>query len=81
MNKVDTVVLTTSVSAINFRNSCFSQQTLITLARVNLFCPFKIVNSALAGVAQWIECLPVNQRIIGSIPSPGTCLSCRPGPQ
>ena len=35
----------------------------------------------MAGVAQWIECQPVNQRVIGSIPSQGTCLGCRPGPQ
>ena len=31
---------------------------------------------ALAGVAQWIECLPVNQKVAGSIPSHGTCLRC-----
>ena len=37
--------------------------------------------AALAGVAQWIECWPVNQRVAGSIPSQGTCLGCRPGPQ
>ena len=35
---------------------------------------------ALAGVAQWIECQPANQKVEGSIPSQGTCLSCRPGP-
>ena len=35
---------------------------------------------ALAGVAQWIERGPVNQRIAGLIPSQGTCLGCRPGP-
>ena len=29
---------------------------------------------ALAGVAQWTECWPVNQRVTGSIPSQGTCL-------
>ena len=28
--------------------------------------------SALAGVAQWIECWPVNQRVTGSIPSKDT---------
>ena len=28
-------------------------------------------NPALAGVAQWIEHRPVNQRVIGSIPSQG----------
>ena len=37
-------------------------------------------NIALAGVAQWIEHWPVNQRVTGSIPSQGTCLGCRPGP-
>ena len=29
---------------------------------------------ALAGVAQWIEHRPANQRVVGSIPSQGTCL-------
>ena len=37
--------------------------------------------SALAGVTQWTESWPVNQRIAGSIPSQGTCLGFRPGPQ
>ena len=36
---------------------------------------------ALAGVAQWIEHWPANQRVAGSIPSQGTCLACGPGPQ
>ena len=36
---------------------------------------------ALAGVAQWTECQPANQRVTGSIPSWGTCLGCGPGPQ
>ena len=31
---------------------------------------------ALAGVAQWIECWPMNQRVTGSIPRQGTCLCC-----
>ena len=35
----------------------------------------------LAGVAQWIEHQPANQRVTGSIPSQGTCLGCRPDPQ
>ena len=30
---------------------------------------------------QWIEHLPANQRIAGSIRSQGTCLGCGPGPQ
>ena len=33
-----------------------------------------------AGVAQWIERWPANQRVAHSIPSQGTCLGCRPGP-
>ena len=36
---------------------------------------------ALAGVAQWIEHQPVNQRVTSSVPSQGTCLGCGPGPQ
>ena len=32
---------------------------------------------ALAGVAQWIGCQPMNQRVMGQ----GTCLGCGPGPQ
>ena len=36
---------------------------------------------ALDGVAQWIEHWPVNLRVAGSIPSQGTCLGCRSGPQ
>ena len=36
---------------------------------------------SLAGVALWIEHQPVNQSVIGSIPSQGTGLGCRPGPQ
>ena len=42
---------------------------------------FKKQLTALAGVAQWIVCPPVNQKVAGSIPSQGTCLGCGPGPQ
>ena len=35
----------------------------------------------LAGVAQWIECQPANQRVAGSIPSQATRLGHEPGPQ
>ena len=38
-------------------------------------------SSALAGMAQWTECWPTNQRVASPIPSQGTCLGCRPGPQ
>ena len=37
--------------------------------------------SALAGVAQWTECRPVNQKVPSLISSQGTCLGCGPGPQ
>ena len=37
--------------------------------------------SALAGMAQWTECGPVNQRVACSIPSQGTRLGCGPGPR
>ena len=36
---------------------------------------------ALAGVVQWIEHQPANKRVMGSIPSQGTSLGCRLGPQ
>ena len=41
----------------------------------------KMTKAALAGVAQWIERQPVNQRVTGLIPSQGTCLGYGPGPQ
>ena len=41
----------------------------------------KTYQIALAGVAQWTECQPVNQKVASSIPSQGTCLGCGPGPQ
>ena len=36
---------------------------------------------ALAGVAQWIELQPANQRVASLIPSQGTCLGCGPDAQ
>ena len=36
---------------------------------------------ALAGVAQWTEHHPANQKVAGLIPGQGTCLGCGPGPQ
>ena len=29
----------------------------------------------------WLEHHPVNQKVMGSIPGPGMCLGCGPGPQ
>ena len=41
---------------------------------------YKVHHRDLAGVAQWIEYWPVNQKITGLVPGQGTCLGCRPGP-
>ena len=41
---------------------------------------FKNICPALAGVPQWTECQPANQKVTGSIPSQGMCLGCGPGP-
>ena len=41
----------------------------------------KRCQTALAGVAHWIACRPANQGVTSLIPSQGTCLGCRPGPQ
>ena len=40
----------------------------------------ELTESVLAGVAQWIECWPANQRGTGWIPSQSTFLGCGPGP-
>ena len=37
--------------------------------------------AALAGVAQWTEHRPAHQNVSISIPTQGTCLGCRTGPQ
>ena len=42
-------------------------------------CDYKNPASALAGVAQWVERWPMNQKAAHSIPSQGTCLGCGPG--
>ena len=41
----------------------------------------KILFLTLDGVAQWVECGPVNRRVAGSILDQGTCLGCGLGPQ
>ena len=43
--------------------------------------PNNNINITLAGVAQWIECRPANGKVASSIPSQGTCLGFRQGPQ
>ena len=54
--------------------------SLLSLSSISIWS-IKKSFGALAGVAQWIECQPVNQSITGSIPSQSTCLGCGPGPQ
>ena len=63
-----------------YTGACYTQQ--------NMMCVYVYIcvyiykeKLALAGVAQWIECWPMNQRVAGSIPSQGTCLVCGSGPQ
>ena len=53
------------------------KEPILTYVIFNL----RIILIFLAGVAQWIEWWPASQRVAGSIPSQGTCLGCRPGPQ
>ena len=55
-----------------------SPSPFLSLSEINFFFKFSI---ALAGVAQWIEYQTVNQKAACLIPSQGTCLGCRPGPQ
>ena len=63
-------------------------QTSRTLTLLHSVVPAYIVSNfktqshpTLAGVAQWLECWPAGQGVAGLIPSQGTCLGCRPGPQ
>ena len=41
----------------------------------------KVLLAALAGVAQWMELPACDPKGHWFIPSQGTCLGCRPGPQ
>ena len=54
---------------------------LLCLCRLAVLIYFSWDGSALAGVAEWIEYRPVNQKVAGSIPGKGICLGCGPGPQ
>ena len=46
-----------------------------------MILPLKKKKLTLAGVAQWIEHWPESQKVAGWIPSQGTYLGGRPGPQ
>ena len=64
---------------------CLIHDSLFMCNRKSIQSGFlKRKHLALAGVAQWIEYQPANQKVPGSIPSQlsqGTCLGCGPGPQ
>ena len=54
---------------------CFMLIVVLTFYYEVITDPHVIIsNLALAGVAHWIECWPVNQRVPGSISGHGTCL-------
>ena len=57
-----------------------SQLMLDVMTELHLTVNQQFEQLTLAGVAQWIEHEPENQRVTGSIPSQGMCLGCRPGP-
>ena len=57
-----------------FHNMCMRRYILESIQKHDFF-------HALADVAQWIKHKTMNQRVAGSIPSQGTYLGCRPGPQ
>ena len=56
-------------------NSCFAVMFVLDVGKV------KKKREALPGVVQWIGCRPMDQKVIGLIPSQGTCLGCGPGTQ
>ena len=67
---------------INFQMFSFFWFSFLYL--ISSFLPLwldNIVNIAMAGVAQWIEQQPANERVTSWIPCQGTRLGCRPGPQ
>ena len=79
-------------SLFRLLNSVFEEKKVLIFIKSNLLSFLfwlmlfvyhlkKFCLHALAGVAQWTECQPPNQRVASSIPSQGTCLGCGPGPQ
>ena len=58
-----------------------SESININPRRKDINALIKMYQYSPGGVAQWIECQPVNQTVAGSIPSQGTCLRCKPDPQ
>ena len=65
----------------NTKDDILNDSVNITLNMQNSPLVLETKRVALAGVAQWIEHKPVNQRAARSIPSQGTSLGCGPVPQ
>ena len=62
-------------------NCIFGEFSILLKCSLQFFFTKKKNDGALVGVAQWIECQTANQKVVGSIPSQGTCLGCGLGPQ
>ena len=60
---------------------CLDKAKVVGVGSIPAQGTYKNQPAALAGVVQWIEHWPVNQRVPGWIPSQGPCLGCKPGPQ
>ena len=75
-------LLLSSTSVLLFWHYCKCIELKIVETYINIFAlaykwrKIKKRSPALAGVSQWIEHRPVNQRVTGWIPSQGTCLGC-----
>ena len=66
---------------MNDGNRIFSKGKLLNSEQDNLLTMHTVKRIALAGVAQWIDSRPANQKVASLIPSQGTCLGWGPGPQ
>ena len=51
------------------------------MEKLHVNCFLIEFNHIFAGLAQWVERWPVNQKVTGSTPSQGTCLDYGPSPQ
>ena len=58
-----------------------AQEGKVSGCQSNLVSTFIEEKVTLAGITQWMERGPANQRVPGLTPSQGTCLGCGPDPQ
>ena len=65
----------------SFVKKKFQRVIVVTEWEDVYFSSKNMVFAALADVSQWIEHQPANWKVAGLIPSQGTCLGFRPGPQ